>query len=70
MGARSKDDILPPNVMTPLENGMTAGSTPDLDKMRSEFYELRGIDANGIPKKEALVNAGLADLADRLHGSA
>jgi aldehyde:ferredoxin oxidoreductase len=67
MGARAKDDILPPNVMTPLENGMTAGSAPDLDKMRSEFYELRGIDANGIPGRQSLAKAGLEDLADRLH---
>jgi aldehyde:ferredoxin oxidoreductase len=70
MGARAKDDILPPSVMAPLETGMAAGSTPDLDKMRSEFYELRGIDANGIPGRQALTNAGLPDLADRLHGNA
>lgn len=70
MGARAKDDILPPNVMTPLDNGMAAGSAPDLEKMREEYYTLRGIDANGIPKREVLANAGLPDLAERLHGEA
>jgi aldehyde:ferredoxin oxidoreductase len=70
MGARSNDDSLPNNVMTPLDNGMSAGSKPDLEKMLKEYYELRGIDSNGIPKKEVLDNAGLHDLAVRLHGGA
>lgn len=37
-----------PNVMKPLEEGMTAGSVPDIEKKCSrEFYELRGLDASG-----------------------
>ncbi|OHD66550.1 MAG: hypothetical protein A2176_02130 [Spirochaetes bacterium RBG_13_51_14] len=68
MGARSRDDRLPNNVMMPLDNGGAAGSKLDLDKMLKEYYEMRGIDSNGIPKKEVLENAGLHDLAVRLHG--
>lgn len=68
MGARAADDTLPANVMKPLDNGMAAGSIIDLDKMLKEFYELRGIDANGVPKQDVLEKAGLGDLASRLHG--
>jgi aldehyde:ferredoxin oxidoreductase len=69
MGVRAKDDILPHNVMLPLDNGMAAGSVPDLETMRKEYYALRGIDADGIPKKEVLEKAGLAELAVRLHAA-
>lgn len=68
MGSRASDDSLPGNVMTPLDNGMTAGSTIDLEKMLKEYYELRGIDSNGIPRQDVLEKAGLKDLATRLHG--
>jgi aldehyde:ferredoxin oxidoreductase len=70
MGARASDDRLPHNIMTALDNGMAAGSIPDIEKMLKEYYELRGIDSNGIPKKEVLVEAGLHDLAAKLHGGA
>jgi aldehyde:ferredoxin oxidoreductase len=66
-GARSDDDRLPKRLMTPMEEGPTAGSLPDMDKMLSEFYELRGIDANGIPQKAVLEKIELPDLAALLH---
>lgn len=70
MGARASDDKLPHNVMMPLDNGMAAGSLPDMEKMLKEYYELRGLDPDGIPRKEVLENAGLHDLAVMLHGGA
>jgi aldehyde:ferredoxin oxidoreductase len=69
MGARSSDDKLPHNVMMPLENGMAAGSVPDMEKMLKEYYELRGLDSNGVPRKEVFEKAGLHDLAAKLHGA-
>ncbi|MGB5218628.1 MAG: aldehyde ferredoxin oxidoreductase family protein [Smithella sp.] len=70
LGSRASDDTLPPNVMKPLEEGMTAGSVPDIGKMLREFYELRGLDANGLPRRDVLEKAGLSDLALKLHGAA
>jgi len=70
LGSRADDDTLPPNVMKPLEEGMTAGSVPDIEKMLKEFYELRGLDDNGLPRRDVLEKAGLSDLAQKLHGAA
>jgi aldehyde:ferredoxin oxidoreductase len=53
--------------MTAIEDGPTAGSVPDMDKMLAEFYELRGFDASGVPKKETLEKIGLTDLAQMIH---
>lgn len=66
-GARAKDDRLPKRLMSVMEDGPTAGSVPDMDKMLSEFYELRGFNEDGVPKKEVLEKNGLADLARLLH---
>jgi hypothetical protein len=38
-----------------------------LEKMKSEYYELRGCDpVTGVPRREALETLGLTGLADRL----
>ncbi|MGM0453537.1 MAG: aldehyde ferredoxin oxidoreductase family protein [Thermodesulfobacteriota bacterium] len=66
-GARAKDDRLPERLLTVLEDGPTAGSVPETEKMLTEFYDLRGLDADGIPKKEILVDIGLSDLAELLY---
>ena len=66
MGVTVADDRLPSKVLTPLEDGMAAGSVPDEDLMRKEYYAYRGLDANGIPEKEVLADAGLGYLADML----
>jgi len=66
-GARSKDDRLPARLMTALETGPTEGSVPDMDRMLTEFYELRGFNADGVPEKQVLENIGLPDLAALLH---
>jgi len=68
MGVSAKDDGLPKRILTPLEEGSAAGSVPDVGKLLKEYYELRGLDQDGKPKKEVLIKAGLEELAKRLHG--
>lgn len=65
-GARAKDDRLPARLMTPLREGPTKGSVPDMALMLKEFYQLRGLDEDGRPRKAVLKELGLADLADLL----
>jgi aldehyde:ferredoxin oxidoreductase len=67
MGVSRKDDRLPKRILTPLEEGAAAGSVPDAEKLLREYYEIRGLDKEGKPKKEVLLKAGLDDLAKKLH---
>ena len=69
MGVRVADDRLPLKVLTPLDSGMAAGSVPDEELMRDEYYSFRGLDSNGIPNKQVLEDAGLGFLADKLSTS-
>ncbi len=68
MGVRSKDDRLPKRILTPLQDGAASGSVPDVEKLLQEYYEIRGLDEDGKPKKEVLIKAGLDELAKKLHG--
>jgi len=68
MGVSSKDDRLPKRILMPLKEGSAAGSVPDVEKLLREYYELRGLDQDGKPKKEVLIKAGLDELAKKLHG--
>jgi len=68
MGVSVKDDRLPKRILTPLKEGAAAGSVPDVEKLLREYYEIRGLDEEGKPKKEVLIKAGLQDLAEKLHG--
>lgn len=68
-GARAEDDRLPKRLMTLMDDGPTAGSLPDMDKMLAEFYALREFDGNGVPGKAVLEKVGLPDLASLLHDS-
>ncbi len=68
MGVTRKDDRLPKRILTPLQEGAAAGSIPDGDKLLREYYDVRGLDGEGKPKREVLLKAGLADLAKKLHG--
>jgi aldehyde:ferredoxin oxidoreductase len=67
MGVRACDDRLPKRILTPLEDGMAAGSTPDEALMKSEYYKLRGLNEDGIPTREALEAADLPEVASRLY---
>ena len=66
MGMKGEDERLPRRIMTPLESGPTAGSVPDMEKMLGEYYALRGIDPDGRPGKQRLLELNLGDLAARL----
>lgn len=65
-GARAADDQLPPLLVTALEEGPTAGSTPDMSLMLREFYALRRLRPDGLPSQDALLEVGLDDLAELL----
>jgi aldehyde:ferredoxin oxidoreductase len=68
MGVSKKDDRLPKRILTPLKEGAAAGSIPDVEKLLREYYEIRGLDMEGKPKKEILIKTGLEDLAKKLQG--
>jgi aldehyde:ferredoxin oxidoreductase len=67
MGVGAKDDRLPKRILTPLGEGSAAGSVPDVEKLLREYYEMRGLDREGRPKREVLIKAGLSELAKKLH---
>ena len=66
LGATAADDRLPPRLLQPLDDGPTAGSTPDMARMLTEFYALRDLDAGGRPSRARLAQLGLDALAEAL----
>ncbi|WP_067046791.1 aldehyde ferredoxin oxidoreductase family protein [Methanofollis ethanolicus] len=63
-GYSGKDDNLPPRLLNdPIPAGPAKGGVNHLGEMLPHYYEIRGWDADGIPKKEKLEELGLADLA-------
>jgi aldehyde:ferredoxin oxidoreductase len=69
MGITAADDRLPKKILTPVNEGAAAGSVPDIELMRKEYYELRKLNANGYPSREKLEGIGLADLARKIYTS-
>jgi aldehyde:ferredoxin oxidoreductase len=67
LGVTAKDDVLPKRIMTPLLEGAGAGSVPDVEKLKREYYALRGLDGRGFPRKEKLRELGLDELRARLY---
>lgn len=65
-GASAEDDRLGPALMRPVNEGMTAGSVPDMDTMLKEFYELRGLGEDGKPLREVLEEHDLGYIADKM----
>jgi len=58
-GFDDKDDTLPPRLLKePMPKGPAKGRTVELDKMKKEYYKLRGW-VNGKPKKEKLQELGI-----------
>jgi aldehyde:ferredoxin oxidoreductase len=58
-GVTRKDDRLPRRMEEPLPEGIAKGRfiTPAMyDQMLEEYYQLRGWDDNGIPRKETLTS--------------
>ncbi len=66
MGVTVDDDRLPDKILTPTKEGGAAGSVPDIELMMKEYYDIRGLDGQGKPKKEKLAAVGLSDIAGRL----
>jgi aldehyde:ferredoxin oxidoreductase len=59
-GLTKKDDDLPKRLKTePAKTGPAKGLVNGIDKMLPEYYDLRGWDAEGIPKAETLQRLGL-----------
>ncbi len=59
MGITREDDYLPLKILSPVKEGAAVNSVPNIEKMLSEYYELRGLDSHGVPKRETLEKAGL-----------
>ncbi|MBU2055474.1 MAG: aldehyde ferredoxin oxidoreductase family protein [Proteobacteria bacterium] len=67
LGVTAKDDALPKRILTPLKEGAGAGSIPDVERLKREYYAIRGLDERGFPKEEKLRELGLDDLRERLY---
>lgn len=62
-GMGRADDRLPPRLVEPLSEGGAADSTPDMEAMLAEWYQARGLDPDGRPRRDVLEGLGLAPLA-------
>lgn len=67
MGVTVADDRLPEKVLRPVKEGGAAGSVPDHERLRRDYYVARGLDERGWPRREVLEAAGLSDVAERLY---
>ena len=69
LGVTRQDDRLPRVCSQPLDEGSTAGKSPDMDTMLKEYYAFRKWDwETGKPSKEKLVELGLTKAAKDLWG--
>jgi aldehyde:ferredoxin oxidoreductase len=63
-------DYPPERLMNdPVPDGPNQGhciSRREVDILLDEYYNLRGWDANGIPRAETLITMGLADVAETI----
>lgn len=60
-GMQRADDILPPRLLEPVQEGGAAGKVPDLEYQLKEYYQARGWNADGKPTKEKLVELELEE---------
>jgi aldehyde:ferredoxin oxidoreductase len=59
-GLTAADDDLPKRLKTePAKTGPAKGLTSGIDKMKPEYYQIRGWDADGVPTAETLSRLGL-----------
>ncbi|MFZ5646070.1 MAG: aldehyde ferredoxin oxidoreductase family protein [Bacillota bacterium] len=63
-GITAPDDMLPEPIMTPLEEGSSAGSVPDMEMMLREYYQMRGLDDSGRVLPEKLRQLGLEEVSN------
>jgi aldehyde:ferredoxin oxidoreductase len=62
-GFTKADDTLPNRMLTePIAEGPSKGHTVRLDGMLTEYYQFRGWDENGVPKRSKLQELGLDTL--------
>ena len=59
-GVTRKDDTLPKRIFEPAKEGGRAGKAPiSFESALDRYYQMRGWDEQGIPKKEKLEELGL-----------
>ncbi|MEM3897039.1 MAG: aldehyde ferredoxin oxidoreductase family protein [Nitrososphaerota archaeon] len=59
-GMSGEDDSLPERLLNePLQDGGAAGQVIELDRMLNEYYEYRGWNSRGYPRKDTLEKLGL-----------
>ena len=64
LGMGREGDKLPSVCLAPLQEGTTAGKSPDMDLLLREYYDFRKWDWNtGKPTREKLMELGLEDAA-------
>lgn len=67
-GLQKEQDTLPEICTRPLEQGSTAGSSPDLQLMLKDYYAYRGWDwETGWPTQEKLLELGLEEAVEKLY---
>ena len=63
MGLTAADDRLPKILLNPVNEGGSAGKTPDFQKLKKLYYEYRTFDpTTGYPNEETLKRLGLNNL--------
>ncbi len=65
-GSDGKEDMIHPRLLKPVEEGPHAGSIPDFNLMKAEYYQYRQLDSEGRPSRSKLESLGLGALADML----
>ena len=68
MGVNAEQDIVAPRILENLRPGKPIGEGEKLFfDMRKDYYETRGWDANGIPRKDKLLSLGLEEAAKKIY---
>jgi aldehyde:ferredoxin oxidoreductase len=63
MGLKPEDEKLPKILLEPLDEGGSAGKSPDFEKLKRLYYEIRDWDLDtGYPSQEKLEELGLNSL--------
>lgn len=69
LGLTRDKDSLPDICLAPLNEGPTAGISPEMERMLKDYYKYRGWNWNtGWPYKEKLLELGLDGVARKLYG--
>ncbi len=68
LGLGREHDRLPGVCLRPLDEGTTAGSSPDMESMLQEYYDYRGWDRDtGRPRRDTLLALGLEHIAAEMY---